>query len=488
MPADPSGILAQVVVYRDGVGTTVHGSSASILDATGVVTGNGMASSPAGGDSIEEQLAALRERTQAAGSQASSARIVDAMGVGTTRAGIMARADTQPADTDDGAAVQTAADERLPAERTRDAAHASAASVVDATGAALGDAAAITGQLPPHRYLFTDGDHQYFRVLPLEQMRRDVIEGVLNSRTAYKKALFASAIAQLRENPALPDLPSCTAGQLALSDACLITDRTREGEVRPDTTVAKVTQAAVPQINRKMALVIGMNQYDDKRIPQLVNAMPDAQAVGQTLADALSYDVVRLDNPSKAQLIETLNMLASRAREQDSLVVYFAGHGELVEGTGYGYWIARDSRADDPRTWISNADVNRVLGAASSRQIAVVADSCYSGAFAKEASLADQRARRQLDSYLSRRAVTIMSSGGDEPVADSGKYGHSVFAWNFMEQLRQLGDWAPGASLFGEIRTAVERELPQTPMYGASLTAGHQEGGDYLFERRRVER
>ena len=34
---------------------------------------------------------------------------------------------------------------------------------------------------------------------------------------------------------------------------------------------------------------------------------------------------------------------------------------------------------------------------------------------------------------------------------------------------------------------AVARELPQRPQYGASSAAGHQSGGDYLFEQRQLD-
>ena len=89
-----------------------------------------------------------------------------------------------------------------------------------------------------------------------------------------------------------------------------------------------------------------------------------------------------------------------------------------------------------------------------------------------------------LEDLQRRRAVTVMSSGGDEPVADGGKAGHSVFAWNLLQQLDELQGWASGAQVFAAVRRGVERELPQSPMYGASLAAGHEPGADFLFEGR----
>jgi hypothetical protein len=348
------------------------------------------------------------------------------------------------------------------------------------TGATMSSATA--GTLPPYRFLVSDGEALYFRVLPLQDMLPDLRLGVLRSRTAYKKLLFATSIAQLERDPGIPDLPPCAAGQ-APSGQCLLTAAAVQAQSAQE--AAESESSGGPRIQRRVALMIGLNRYDDKRIPQLFNAQPDATAVGETLAGQLGYEIVRLDNPTKAQMVQALNTLALEVKPTDSLLLFFAGHGEMLQQTGFGYWIPRDARADDPRTWLSNSDINKVLGVARSRQIAVLSDSCYSGAFNREAQLDAQSASRRIDDYLGRRAVTIMTSGGDEPVSDGGKNGHSPFAWNLMQQVRGLTDWQPGLRLFTEVRTAVQRDLPQIPEYGASLSAGHERGADFLFEPRR---
>ncbi len=80
-----------------------------------------------------------------------------------------------------------------------------------------------------------------------------------------------------------------------------------------------------------------------------------------------------------------------------------------------------------------------------------------------------------------------MSSGGNEPVFDSGKQGHSPFSYNLMNQLSQVSQWQAGGNVFERVRFAVAKELPQRPQYGASSAAGHQSGGDYLFEQRQLD-
>jgi len=44
--------------------------------------------------------------------------------------------------------------------------------------------------------------------------------------------------------------------------------------------------------------------------------------------------------------------------------------------------------------------------------------------------------------------------------------------------------WTPGSTVYADVQAAVRKEFPQTPKYGSLTAAGHQAGGDYLFEMR----
>ena len=72
-------------------------------------------------------------------------------------------------------------------------------------------------------------------------------------------------------------------------------------------------------------------------------------------------------------------------------------------------------------------------------------------------------------------------------MSDSGKNGHSTFAWNLMRTIEKVSTWRPGSAVFEQVRFAVSKELPQRPQYGASRLGGHQTGTDYLFEQRQLD-
>ena len=239
----------------------------------------------------------------------------------------------------------------------------------------------------------------------------------------------------------------------------------------------QVRTATLPQIERKIAVLIGIDKYKDSRIPNLNNAVADARAVAAALESNLGYQTLVLANPTRATIFRTLNQLAAEVGPADSVVLYYAGHGELVEKTGLGYWPAADADASRPETWISNADVGRMLRQLPASQLAMVSDSCFSGSLVSGDRIRGVSGSQDPSTLLSRRAAVVMSSGGNEPVFDSGKNGHSTFAWSLMQSLEQVSGWKPRSSLFEQVRFAVARQLPQRPQYGASQAGGHEAGG-----------
>ncbi len=95
--------------------------------------------------------------------------------------------------------------------------------------------------------------------------------------------------------------------------------------------------------------------------------------------------------------------------------------------------------------------------------------------------------RNRNTSYFARiakkKARSVISSGGLEPVVDSGGKGnHSVFASAFIEALSENTDIMDGTQLFRKIRRPVILNSDQTPEYSDIRKAGH-DGGDFLFVR-----
>ncbi len=194
------------------------------------------------------------------------------------------------------------------------------------------------------------------------------------------------------------------------------------------------------------ALIIGINKYREWN--QLQTAVKDALELRNTLVKYYGFDeknvLLRTDKEAtRLQIINDLRYLALNLGETDNLLIYFAGHGQLDDLTGDGYWIPVEGKLKDPGTWISQATIKGILGSEKVRakNVVVIADSCYSGTLLRGGpSLLKMEGGAYLDKLAeaaSKRSRQVITSGGLEPVADGGRDGHSLFAFYLITALRE---------------------------------------------------
>lgn len=234
---------------------------------------------------------------------------------------------------------------------------------------------------------------------------------------------------------------------------------------------------------RYSALLIGIDEYE--HLPALGNAVRDARAVGALLEADYGYQVTILENPGRGEVLKALVTLRRSLSEQDNLLIYYAGHGWLDPEADEGYWLPRDADREDPTNWISNDTITAQLRALRAKHVMVVADSCYSGKLVRGIKVG-ARPTDYFARMAERRARVVLSSGGLEPVSDTGgRGGHSVFAAAFLAALAENDAIVDGATVFSRIRRPVMTNADQIPEYADIRLAGH-DGGDFLFVRKSV--
>lgn len=278
--------------------------------------------------------------------------------------------------------------------------------------------------------------------------------------------LFSNAISQLVKNSKAADIPDCATNG---SELCI--EGTR--------SLFLAQETYIPVVKRKIALLIGNNTYRSP-IPDLETAVNDVSAIGAQLRDNLGYETKVIENADRKGIVDALNDLIRNTDRDDSVMVMYAGHGYLDEDTQAGYWIPTDADQTSPDKWISNDTIARALANIPAKQVMLVSDSCYSGTLTKEGKITETIGVSRAQT-LTRRSVLALSSGGDEPVSDEGYDNHSIFAWNMIRSLKGMQGETSGQQLHAVIKSAVTKEFPQEPQYGTVVSAGHVEGGEYLF-------
>jgi uncharacterized caspase-like protein len=254
---------------------------------------------------------------------------------------------------------------------------------------------------------------------------------------------------------------------------------------RAPTPSAATTPQTTVDFGHYEALVIGINNYTNLR--PLQTAINDVMAVTQLLGNMYGFTVTLLTDATREEIISALDSLRMRLTERDNLLIYYAGHGVLDTGEGRGYWLPVNARHDSRVHWLSNTTVTDALKAMPAKHVLVVADSCYAGTLVRGIEVVEPPRHNERHAYVARlvekRSRTVLTSGGLEPVLDSGGEGHSVFAKAFLTALRDNPDILEGQQLFSALRRPVVVNSAQTPEYSDIRYAGH-EGGDFLFVRR----
>ncbi|MDO8811695.1 MAG: caspase family protein [Gallionella sp.] len=328
-----------------------------------------------------------------------------------------------------------------------------------------------------------------FGGMSLASMAKERVQEAMIARHEFKAETLKPALSILKAEPTAADLKPCGPGS---GDVCMRPVNPALGnlavDVMPRVRLPLPTPATsfLPTIQRKVAVVIGNNAYQDPNIPSLDGAVKDADAIGKLFKEKMGYDVRMVHNGTRADIVRTLNQISDETGSKDSVVVYYAGHGYQMEDTKVGYWIPSDASTKDPSKWISNSDINKMLTNIPAKQMILVSDSCYSGALTSEQKVTSAVAGKNAQEILGKRSVLVMSSGGEEPVMDEGRDGHSIFAWHLMDRLNNVDQYKNGTEVFEAVKDGVAKDgIPQTPQYGASLSAGHMAGGEYLFEVRK---
>lgn len=255
---------------------------------------------------------------------------------------------------------------------------------------------------------------------------------------------------------------------------------------RPDRAADRI------DFGRYFALIVGNDDY--AHLADLASARRDAQALARLLEEEYGFRTKLALDGTRYELLSALNELRETLTEDDNLLIYYAGHGELDPQIQRGYWLPVDAERTNPANWISTSTITDYLSVLPARHVMVIADSCYSGALTRsgiarlETGMSDEARRRWLETMRGKRSRTALSSGGLQPVLDAGGGGHSVFARALLDVLSEQEGVLEGRRLYLEIAARVTDSAAraggdQVPEYAPVRFAGH-EGGDFFFVRR----
>jgi hypothetical protein len=218
-------------------------------------------------------------------------------------------------------------------------------------------------------------------------------------------------------------------------------------------------------VPERWAVVIGVGQYDNRQIPALRYAVPDAEAIYQTLIGPAGFKkehvLLLTDTSERKPTLRNIkwalgNFLARSAGKNDTVLVFFAGHGapELdqrgLERDGLSkYLVPIDADPDDLfSTALPMDDIQTIFGRIEAERVVIFLDACYSGAAGGRTFASNKTRTRDIsvdEGFLDRLTrskgrVIVTASRASEVSIELQELGHGIFTYYLVEGLKGAAD------------------------------------------------
>ena len=229
--------------------------------------------------------------------------------------------------------------------------------------------------------------------------------------------------------------------------------------------------------------LIGIDQYQHwKRLTCAVKDILDFEDVvtSRYQFEKSGITILKDSDATFENILKEFNNLAETITNDDNLVIYYSGHGHLIEDTGY--WIPVDANVGDENEhqFINNTVILDKVSKINSLHTFLIVDACFSGSLMRGFKSPPKSER-----YKSRRVFT--SGQHNEVVSDGIAGGNSPFASGILNELRNnTSPYIPVSKLIAEVSIYVQRESKQVPV-DDRLSHSDDQGGDFIFHLRLSE-
>jgi hypothetical protein len=245
--------------------------------------------------------------------------------------------------------------------------------------------------------------------------------------------------------------------------------------------VGKTTLAKFTTDEKYYALIIGNNDYE--KLEDLDNAVNDAKDLEKILREKYGFETTLMIDKKSDETEDALIQFLRDRDKNDNILIYYAGHGQLVKKQKRGYWLPVDAGEQQDSKWLSNNNIKDLIGSSDAKHILLIVDSCFAGSLMRgsgEKKSVEKLTQNSLERFKKLKTRLVMTSGGNELVADGvGDAKNSVFAEPLIKTLKNNNDVIRSIELFQIVQNYVINNADQTPNHSLIHGTGHN-GGEWF--------
>lgn len=238
---------------------------------------------------------------------------------------------------------------------------------------------------------------------------------------------------------------------------------------------------ALPSSDKRWALLVGVDQYQDKQITPLTGAAADAHALADALVKYAGFDpqhviVLATDLPSERQptkgnILVRLSNISSLVPKDGLLLFSFAGHG--IERNGEAFLLTADAKVSNDirvvqETTIGAAHIKNWIRDMAIKQVLMLMDACRNDPMAGRSDTPNRMAesyRKAFTFDVQNRDVeafaTLYATRVGERAYLNAEKGHGYFTWALLEGLKGAAANAAGEVTLGSLQRYVQDTVPK---------------------------
>lgn len=259
-------------------------------------------------------------------------------------------------------------------------------------------------------------------------------------------------------------------------------------EVHGETSVS-VSPIGHEITGNQWLFLIGINTYNEW--PHLSTAVNDAGALKDVLVKRYYFDeyhVIELydKEATRKNILAKLRYLSRRVGPEDSVVIFYSGHGIVDSEQQEGSWVPVDGSFKDRSSWISNQEFSNYLkiDAIKARHVLLIADSCFTGNFYKAyKGRLPKVTDKVIEQVYKNASRQIITSGGLKPLVIDQFNDKSVFTHFLVKVLNDNNDpFLTPSELVKVLKAGFEKVNDLILMFGTLRDKREQgERGELVF-------